>query len=102
MPSSIGLGVGVVCLWGVTGLKKLIRADDSLDVFGVHAVGGIFGALMTGIFNAPFLGGPGSTDWVTGAIGYPGVWTQFRIQLQAVLPGGRRGRRRWPSSASTS
>ena len=52
---------GVVCLWGVTGLKKLIKADDSLDVFGVHAVGGVFGALMTGIFNAPFLGGPGST-----------------------------------------
>jgi Amt family ammonium transporter len=81
----IGLGVGVVCLWGVTGLKRLVKADDSLDVFGVHAVGGIFGALMTGIFNAPFLGGPGSTaDWVTGASGYPGVWTQFRIQLQAV------------------
>jgi ammonium transporter, Amt family len=81
---AIGLGAGVMCLWGVTGLKKLIRADDSLDVFGVHAVGGIFGALMTGIFNAPFLGGPGSTDWVTGAVSYPGVWTQFRIQLQAV------------------
>jgi ammonium transporter, Amt family len=81
---AIGLGAGVVCLWGVTGLKKLIRADDSLDVFGVHAVGGVFGALMTGIFNAPFLGGPGSTDWVTGAVTYPGVWTQFRIQLQAV------------------
>jgi ammonium transporter, Amt family len=82
---AIGLGVGVVCLWGVTGLKKLLKADDSLDVFGVHAVGGIFGALMTGIFNAPFLGGPGSTvDWVTGASGYPGVWTQFLIQLKAV------------------
>ncbi len=81
----IGLGVGVVCLWGVNGLKRLIRADDSLDVFGIHAVGGIFGALMTGIFNAPFLGGPGSTaDYVTGASGYPGLWTQFRIQLQAV------------------
>jgi Amt family ammonium transporter len=82
---AIGIGVGLVCLWGVTGLKKLIRADDSLDVFGVHAVGGIFGALMTGIFNAPFLGGPGSTvDWVTGATGYPGVWAQFLIQLKAV------------------
>src|SRR3984885_33019 len=81
----IGLGAGVVCLWGVTGLKKLIRADDSLDVFGVRAGGGVFGALMTGIFNAPALGGPGSTiDWVTGASGYPGIWTQFRIQLQAV------------------
>ena len=55
-----------MCLWGVTGLKKLIKADDSLDVFGVHAVGGIFGALLTGIFNAPSLGGPGLvTDWVT-------------------------------------
>ncbi|HKD53267.1 MAG TPA: ammonium transporter [Steroidobacteraceae bacterium] len=81
----IGLGAGAVCLWGVTGLKRLIRADDSLDVFGVHAVGGIFGALMTGIFNAPFLGGPGSTvDWVQGTTGYPGVLTQFGIQLAAV------------------
>src|SRR3989440_9565349 len=44
---AIGIGVGAVCLWGVTGLKKMIKADDSLDVFGVHAIGGIFGALMT-------------------------------------------------------
>jgi Amt family ammonium transporter len=81
----IGLGVGVVCLWGVTGLKRLLKADDSLDVFGVHAVGGIFGALMTGIFNAPALGGPGSTvDWVKGTSGYPGIATQFFIQLKAV------------------
>ena len=81
----IGLGVGVVCLWGVTGLKRIIRADDSLDVFGVHAVGGIFGALMTGIFNAPALGGPGSTvDWVKGTTGYPGIAAQFFIQLKAV------------------
>ena len=82
---AIGLGVGGVCLWGVTGLKRLIRADDSLDVFGVHAVGGTFGALMTGIFNAPALGGPGSTiDWVQGTSGYPGVWSQFLAQFQAV------------------
>src|SRR5579862_736249 len=81
----IGLGVGVVCLWGVTGLKRLIKADDSLDVFGVHAVGGVFGALMTGIFNAPALGGPGSTvDWVKGTSGYPGIAAQFLIQLKAV------------------
>jgi Amt family ammonium transporter len=46
---AIGLGVGALCLWGVTGLKRLIKADDSLDVFGVHALGGIFGALMTGV-----------------------------------------------------
>ncbi|MBV8496488.1 MAG: ammonium transporter [Gammaproteobacteria bacterium] len=82
---AIGLTVGVVCLWGVTGLKRLIRADDSLDVFGVHAVGGIFGALMTGIFNAPSLGGPGATvDWLRGTTGYPGVLAQFLIQLKAV------------------
>jgi len=81
----IGLGVGGVCLWGVTGLKRLIRADDSLDVFGVHAVGGTFGALMTGIFNSPALGGPGSTvDWVRGTSGYPGMWRQFLAQFQAV------------------
>jgi Amt family ammonium transporter len=82
----IGLGVGVVCFWGVTGLKKMIKADDALDVFGVHAVGGIFGALMTGIFNAPSLGGPGSVqDWVKGTVGYPGIWAQFLIQLKAVV-----------------
>jgi ammonium transporter, Amt family len=81
----IGLGVGIVCLWGVTGLKKMIRQDDALDVFGVHAVGGIFGALMTGIFNAPSLGGPGSvTDWVKGTTGYPGIWAQLFIQFKAV------------------
>lgn len=81
----IGLGVGVVCFWGVTGLKKMIRTDDALDVFGVHALGGTFGALMTGIFNDPALGGPGQvTNWVTGATGYPGIWTQLVIQAKAV------------------
>ena len=50
----------------MTGLKKLLGADDSLDVFGVHAVGGILGALLTGVFNSPDLGGPGFVaDWVT-------------------------------------
>jgi ammonium transporter, Amt family len=81
----IGLVVGPLCLWGCTGLKKLIGADDSLDVFGVHALGGIFGALATGIFNSPDLGGPGLvTDWVTVATGYPGIWEQFVIQAKAV------------------
>ncbi|MBV8783559.1 MAG: ammonium transporter [Gammaproteobacteria bacterium] len=81
---AIGLGAGLVCLWGVTGLKRLIRADDALDVFGVHAVGGVFGALMTGVFNSPELGGPGAADWVTGAQAYPGIPRQFLIQLAAV------------------
>jgi Amt family ammonium transporter len=63
----IGLAAGLVCLWGVSGLKKMLGADDSLDVFGVHAVGGILGALLTGVFNDPSLGGPGFVaDWVTG------------------------------------
>jgi Amt family ammonium transporter len=63
----IGAIAGVVCLWGVSGLKRLLKADDSLDVFGVHAVGGIVGALLTGVFNSPALGGPSfPVDWFTG------------------------------------
>jgi ammonium transporter, Amt family len=62
----IGLLAGIVCLWGVNGLKKMLGADDSLDVFGVHGVGGILGALLTGVFNSPSLGGPGfPASWVT-------------------------------------
>ena len=60
----IGLAAGVICLWGVNGLKKLLGADDSLDVFGVHGVGGILGALLTGVFAAPSLGGTGIYDYV--------------------------------------
>jgi Amt family ammonium transporter len=83
---AIGLAAGVVCFWGVTGLKRLIKADDSLDVFGVHALGGILGALLTGIFNSPSLGGPGLvTNWVTGEVGYPGMWPQLLIQAKAVV-----------------
>ena len=80
----IGLGAGLVCLWGVTGLKRMIKCDDSLDVFGVHALGGIFGALTTGIFNSPSLGGPGITDYVKGTVTYPGIGAQLLIQAEAV------------------
>jgi Amt family ammonium transporter len=59
----IGLVGGFLCLWGVTGLKKMLGADDSLDVFGVHGVGGIVGALLTGVFAAPSLGGTGADDF---------------------------------------
>ncbi|HZD19379.1 MAG TPA: ammonium transporter, partial [Burkholderiales bacterium] len=52
----IGIAAGFVCFWGVNGLKHMLGADDSLDVFGVHATGGILGALLTGVFNAPSLG----------------------------------------------
>jgi len=82
----IGLAAGLVCLWGVTGLKKLHRIDDSLDVFGVHALGGILGALLTGVFNSPDLGGPGLvTDWVTGSTGFPGIAAQVMTQAKAVV-----------------
>ena len=81
----IGTIAGIACLWGVSGLKKMLKADDSLDVFGVHALGGIVGALLTGIFNSPDLGGPGLvTDWVTGKTGYPGYVDQLWIQAKAV------------------
>ena len=81
----IGAAAGAVCLWGVSGLKRMLKVDDSLDVFGVHAIGGIAGALLTGIFNSPDLGGPGSvTDWITGKTGYPGYMEQLMIQAKAV------------------
>ena len=83
----IGFIAGFACLWGVTGLKKMLGADDSLDVFGVHGVGGIVGALLTGVFNAQSLGGPGLVaDWVTAAsVTNPdGIFAQFIIQAKAV------------------
>ncbi|MDE2594861.1 MAG: ammonium transporter [Burkholderiales bacterium] len=84
----IGLLAGLICLWGVTGLKKLLGADDSLDVFGVHGVGGIFGALVTGVFNSPNLGGPSTVaDWVTVAMTSPADYSipaQLLIQAKAV------------------
>ncbi len=81
----IGLAAGVICLWGVTGLKRLSKADDSLDVFGVHAVGGVTGALLTGVFNSPALGGPGFViDQVTGKTGYSSIPEQLLVQAKAV------------------
>jgi ammonium transporter, Amt family len=82
----IGFVAGFACLWGVTGLKKLLGADDSLDVFGVHGVGGIVGALLTGVFNTQALGGPGFVgDWVTAAVTSNPIGTQVWIQLKAVI-----------------
>ena len=85
----IGLVAGFACLWGVNGLKKMLGADDSLDVFGVHGIGGILGALLTGVFNSPSLGGPGYVaDWVTAsmvtAADYS-IASQVWIQAKAVL-----------------
>jgi ammonium transporter, Amt family len=81
----IGIAAGLVCLWGVSGLKKLLGADDSLDVFGVHAVGGILGALLTGVFNSPDLGGPGfPNNWFEMKPGFESIGAQLWIQAKAV------------------
>jgi ammonium transporter, Amt family len=82
----IGLAAGVICLWGVNGLKRLLGADDALDVFGVHGVGGILGALLTGVFAAPSLGGQGACDYIANKCGvFPGIGAQVWIQAQGVL-----------------
>ncbi len=82
----IGFVAGFAGLWGVNGLKRLLGADDSLDVFGVHGVCGIVGAVLTGVFNSQSLGGPGLvTDWVTATVGSNGIGAQVWIQLKAVL-----------------
>ena len=82
----IGFVAGFACLWGVNGLKKMLGADDSLDVFGVHGVGGVVGALLTGVFNNQALGGPGLVgDWVTVAVTSVSVMDQVWIQFKAVL-----------------
>jgi ammonium transporter, Amt family len=85
----IGLLSGVLCFWGVTGLKKMLGADDALDVFGVHGVGGILGALLTGVFASPSLGGLGICNYISNKCGdpadFPGIGAQLWIQFQGVL-----------------
>ncbi|MFA7267855.1 MAG: ammonium transporter [Sterolibacterium sp.] len=81
---AIGLLAGVVCLWGVNGLKNILGADDSLDVFGVHGVGGILGSILTGVFAAPGLGGTGVYDYVANKVGDYDMGAQIVSQLWAV------------------
>jgi ammonium transporter, Amt family len=82
----IGLLAGAIGLWGVSGLKKMLGADDALDVFGIHGVCGILGAILTGVFTAPSLGGVGLvTDWVGPTTGWTSVGEQVWVQLKAVL-----------------
>lgn len=76
----MGLIAGVVCLWGVGGLKRMLGADDAFDVFGVHGVGGIIGAILTGVFAAQSLGGTGGLTPDTFAMG-----AQVLIQIKSVL-----------------
>ena len=81
---TIGLLAGIVCLWGVNGLKRMLGADDSLDVFGVHGVGGILGAILTGVFCDPALGGSGVYDYVANAVGEYDMSAQVVSQLWGV------------------
>lgn len=79
----IGGVAGVICLWGVHGLKRLLNVDDSLDVFGVHGVGGILGALLTGVFASPDLGGTGVWDYVANAV-TPDYSIAAQVKIQAI------------------
>jgi Amt family ammonium transporter len=74
----IGLVSGVVCFWGATSLKAKLGYDDSLDAFGVHGIGGIVGALLTGIFVSKGLGGNGLADGMT-------IGTQVWAQLLSII-----------------
>lgn len=80
----IGLLAGVVCYWGVNGLKRMLGVDDSLDVFGVHGVGGILGALLTGVFASPALGGTGVYDYVSNSVAAYDMAAQMMSQLWGV------------------
>ena len=73
----IGLACGFVCLWGVTGFKRMMGADDTLDVFGIHGLVGIVGAILTGVFAAPSLGGTAGADF--------NIVSQVMIQAEGVL-----------------
>jgi Amt family ammonium transporter len=80
----LGAVAGAACLWGVTGLKKALGYDDSLDVFGVHGIGGIVGAIGTGIVANPALGGSGVFDYAAGAVAEFNASGQIISQLWGV------------------
>ncbi len=80
----LGMIAGVLSFWGVTGLKKMLGMDDSLDVFGIHGVAGIVGALGVGIFAAPSLGGTGVFDYATGMVGEYSIMGQLTSQAWGV------------------
>jgi len=74
----IGISAGIICVWGVNGLKRMLGVDDSLDVFGIHGIGGIVGGLLVGVFNAKALGGLGldSISLIGG---------QLLVQLEGIV-----------------
>jgi len=75
---AIGLAAGIICFWAVSSLKKALGYDDSLDAFGVHAMGGIVGAVLTGVFASASFGGAGFAEGVT-------MGHQLMVQVEAVL-----------------
>ncbi len=83
-PIVLGFIAGIVCLFAVTKLKTALGYDDSLDVFGVHRVGGILGAILTGVLNDPALGGTGVYDYVADKVGDFSMGTQVMAQLWGV------------------
>ena len=80
----IGLVAGLACYWGATGLKRLLRVDDSLDVFGVHGVGGIVGSLLTGVLASKTVGGA-TGSLLTQAIGVGAVAAYSLVVTAALL-----------------
>lgn len=74
----IGLAAGVVCYWGVTGFKHMFGYDDALDVWGVHGLGGILGAILTGVYAVQSVGGAGKSGLLDGNPG------QMMLQVEGV------------------
>ncbi len=90
----IGFVAGLACYWGATGLKRMLGADDSLDVFGVHGVGGIVGAVMTGLLASPEIGGVSGSVLnqlvgVGATLAYSGVMTLLILTLVNAVIGLR-------------
>ena len=83
----IGAVAGFACIWGVGGLKRMLNADDAFDVFGVHGLGGIIGAILTGVFAAQSLGGTGGATPDTFAMGAQ-VWIQVKSVLFTIVWSG--------------
>ncbi len=82
---AIGLAAGLVCYWAATSLKRAMGYDDSLDVFGVHAVGGIVGAMLTGVFSAASFGGSGIDGTIMHQVAMQGVGVGVTIVYTGVV-----------------
>ena len=80
----MGFLAGFICFWGVNGLKRMLGMDDTLDVFGVHGVGGMLGAMLTGVFASPALGGTGVFDYVANKVADYDMTAQLISQAWGV------------------